>query len=338
MSKYRSCKWVEHGMVLDYCNVIRSCNNFNPGKGGRPVLYENYQGEKIDWVDFFKKQNVLREQFKTGGCVSECENCIGFEDKEWDSENYINILLLTPWYKCNSNCIYCSAPNDEYVKANTKPYSVVAVVKDMIANNILKKDAVIDIAGGEPTIYSEFDELLSILLNNDFTKIVIHTNAIIYNPLITRGIVEDKVKMVVSIDAGSKDTHKKVKGVDSFDAVWENFAKYAKAQVAPYSSVKSKYIIVPGVNDSEEEIKTWLEKSQAIGIKNVILNLDFNWLMSNVNSELIKLYDLMQYTISEAEKLGIFCELYGQIFQVKTIIENKVEYNKAGFFEENAKT
>ena len=54
MEAFESCSYIEHGMVLDHCNRIRFCNNFNPRYGGRPIIYENYHGEKIDWADFFR--------------------------------------------------------------------------------------------------------------------------------------------------------------------------------------------------------------------------------------------------------------------------------------------
>lgn len=331
MQQYKSCRWIEHGMVLDYCNIIRVCNNFNPVKGGRPVLYTGYQGQKIDWEEFFSIKNAHREKFRNGECISECENCIGFEDREWDGENYIDNLLLTPWYACNSNCIYCAASTDRYVAENTKPYDVAALIKDMIENNILKKDGVMDFAGGEPTIYKDFEELLNLFLDNDFKRIVVHTNAIKYISAIQKGIESGRVNILVSVDSGTKPMHQRIKQVDSYDVVWENLTKYAQVQPAPYNSVKSKYIVIPGVNDSKEEIDMWLQKCSNIGIKNVVLNLDFNWLLENIDETLLGIYDIMQYTISQAEKLGLFCELYGQMFQVKTIIENKVEYNKAGF-------
>ena len=86
--------------------------------------------------------------------------------------------MLTPWVPCNSNCIYCDAPRDKYVLEHTKIYKVLPLIQDMIKNNILKKDGIIDFAGGEPTIYSEFEDLLSEFINNDFKKILVHTNAI----------------------------------------------------------------------------------------------------------------------------------------------------------------
>lgn len=331
MEAFESCGYIEHGMVLDHLNRIRVCNNFNPRYGGRPIIYENYIGQKIDWADFFRIKRELRKQCREGKCPELCTNCVGLSTKEWDDDDYIDYLLLTPWVPCNSKCIYCAAPRDKYVLENTKIYKVLPLVKDMIKNNILKKDGIIDFAGGEPTIYKEFEALLHEFIKNDFQKIVIHTNAIKKSNSIIKGLKKGVIRILVSIDAGSKEIHEKVKQVKSYDKVWKTLKEYAKAQPKGADNVKAKYIIVPGVNDSEEEINLWLEKCNEINIKSVVLNLDFNWIMENVDGELMPLYDLLQFTMKRADELGMNCERYGQIYQVQCEVEKRREQNFAGF-------
>lgn len=331
MEEFESCGYIEHGMVLDHCNVIRHCNNFNPRYGGRPVIYENYKGEKINWEEFFEIKRNLRKLFREKDCPPSCRDCVGIAHKKWDDEDYINYLLLTPWVACNSNCIYCDAPRNQDVINNTKKYKVLPLIKDMIRNKILRQDATIDFAGGEPTIYPEFEALLHEFIKHNFSKIIIHTNAIKKSPSVIKGLKKGSVRVLVSIDAGTKEIHRRIKQVDSYDIVWKNLKEYAKNQPQNADFVKAKYIIVPGINDSEEEIYLWLKKCKEIQIKSVVLNLDFNWIMKNVDKDLIPVYNLMKYTQTQAKQLGINCELYGQIFQVKCEVEHSREENIAGF-------
>ncbi len=331
MEGFESCSYIEHGMVLDHCNRIRFCNNFNPRYGGRPVIYENYHGEKIDWNDFFRIKRELRQKYREGSCPELCRECVNTSFKNWDEEDYIDYLLLTPWVPCNSNCIYCDAPRDKEVLAHTKVYKVLPLIKDMIKNNILKKDGIIDFAGGEPTIYNEFESMLSEFIKHDFQKIIIHTNAIKRSGAIIKGLKKGVVRVLVSIDAGTKEIHKKVKQVNSYDSVWKHLSEYAKYQPKGGDYVKAKYIIVPGLNDTEEQINIWLEKCKSVNISHVVLNLDFNWLMKNVDSDLMPLYKLMKYTLNRSYELEMNCELYGQIFQVKCEVEKTREENIAGF-------
>ena len=53
--------------------------------------------------------------------------------------------------------------------------------------------------------------------------------------------------------------------------------------------------------------------------------------MNNVDNDLMPIYNLMKYTLNRSYELGINCELYGQIFQVKCEVEKTREENKAGF-------
>ena len=331
MEGFESCSYIEHGMVLDHCNRIRSCNNFNPHYGGRPIIYENYNGEKINWKEFFEIKRKLRQLYRENSYPELCKDCVNVACKQWDDDDYIDYLLLTPWVPCNSHCIYCEAPRDKEVLKNTKVYKVLPLIKDMIKNNILKKEGIIDFAGGEPTIYSEFEDLLHEFIKHDFQKIIIHTNAIKKSNSIIKGLKKGVARVLVSVDAGTKEIHEKVKQVKSYDSVWKNLKEYAKNQPKNADFVKTKYIIVPSLNDNEQEINLWLEKSRDINIKSVVLNLDFNWIMKNVDSNLMPLYNLMKYTQNRAKELGLNCELYGQIFQVKRKVENTREENIAGF-------
>ena len=200
MDKFESCGYIEHGMVLDHCNIVRHCNNFNPRYGGRPIIYENYHGEKINWKEFFEKKRKLRELFRKNSCPDTCKDCVGIAYKEWNDEDYIDYLLLTPWVPCNSNCIYCEAPRNKDVIENTKVYKILPLIKDMIKNKILKKDATIDFAGGEPTIYPEFESLLHEFIKHDYSKIIIHTNAIKRSPAVIKGLRKGYIRVLVSID------------------------------------------------------------------------------------------------------------------------------------------
>lgn len=319
MSKYKSCPWIEHGIVFDHCNTVRICNNFNSKNGGRPVLFTNYMGELIDKEELFNIKSKHREDAKEGNLLPQCVDCVLLEDKEWSEENYIDRILLTPWIKCNSRCIYCAAPEDKYVKENTKEYNIVPVIKKMIDDGVLKKEGIIDFAGGEPTIYKDFEKLLKLFIDNDFQQIDIHTNAIKYSKAIEKGIKKGCVNILVSVDAGTKKIHKKVKTVSSYDKVWKNLTKYSKLTVPSneiYNLVRTKYIIVPGVNDSKEEIELWLQKCKSLGLINLVLNIDYDWVGKNINNIPDSLYELIDFATQKIEEIGAHCSFYAQLREV----------------------
>lgn len=326
MSTYKSCKWLERGIVFDQSNIVRHCSVYNMEHGGRPIIWENYSGG-TNWDELLKIKRENKEKLKNGDCPPTCKDCIFLINKDWDDEDNIIKILLTPWIECNSKCIYCWAPIDNYTHEHAKKYDITKVIANMIENNLLIKTAGVDFAGGEPTLYEDFEELLNLFIKNDFEDIAIHTNAIEYSNSIAEGIKKGIVNLLVSIDAGTKKMHEVIKGVESYDKVWANLKRYIQAQNGNNNQVRTKYIIVPDINDKKEEIDLWLNKSLDCGIKSVTLNLDQGWLTDNLvdNNNIMPLYNLMSYTIDRTKELNMDIELYTQISQIKRKVEKDIK-------------
>ena len=338
--KFFSCNCIEHELVLDHMNTVRHCSYHNKNYGGRAIIYENFDGNNFSKEDFFYRKNKLRSLFRNGKCPSMCTECIHLIEKEWDDEDYLNYILLTPWTDCNSKCVYCPVTTDEYVIKNTRKYDYFSVIKYMFDNDFFINGTVFDFAGGEPTMYEKFDDILKLIETLNDYKIVIHTNSFKHSNVVENLIPNGKCNVLTSIDAGNKELFYKIKKVDAFDDVCNTLSKYSNAQKERKNAVKTKYIIIPGINDYKEYISEWLELNKKLNIISVVLNLDFNWLIHN--QELIdlqkklprtsdnltlKLYDLIDYTIQEGKKLGIRVSLYGEIFTLKTLVEGKMSEN-----------
>ncbi len=302
--KFLSCKWLEHGIIFDYNNLIRVCCEQSHEGGGRYILQTDFDGENIDWEDIFKQKKNQRKLQREGKVFEKCKNCHMLEVKDWDDEDYINTLLLTHWTDCNSRCIYCPAIRDDELAKTNRHYSIISTIKNMMKKNILKKDSQVDISGGEALIYPEFEELLNLLLDYGIKNILINTSGIKFSPLVENGISAGKIKLVVSLDAGNKTTHKMIKLTDSFDVVTANLKKYAKAQNGKNDEVISKYIILPGINDNKEEIDAWLALNRELGIKSLALDIDILWYSKNKKNIPLHIYQLLKYTKKQAKKLG----------------------------------
>ncbi len=276
---------------ITYCTLTNASN----GKGWPKISDNVFDGEKINWTKFFEERSKEIEAIKNGCERHECKDCQQITDINFCDDRKIHYVLLSPWQICNSNCIYClghaevisaKAPNYyEYYKEYEEPYDMLSIIKDMIANDVLAKDAEIDFAGGEPTLYPKFDEIINFFIDNSFKNIIIHTNNIQYSKAIERGIKENAISLMISIDAGTKKCHEKTKGVKSFDKVWHNFKKYSKARNKNYTMrLCTKYVLVPGINDSEKELEEFIKQSKKNGATQVALNV-YNQLLNEMNYE-----------------------------------------------------
>lgn len=302
--KFFSCDWLEHGIIFDHENILRvCCSQCNEG-GGRPVLRGDYHGELIDWNHLFSLKKEMRDVQRTGEIYHKCKGCILLREDEWDDENYINRLLLTHWINCNCRCIYCPAVRDDNLRANNKHYNIVPVLEDMCNKNILRKDAFISIAGGESTIYPEFEDMLHLLLDYGCNNILLNSSGIKFSPAVAKGLAEKKLQLTVSVDSGTRKMYETLKLVKTYDLVCNNLMKYSEAQGVNKERVCSKYIIVPSYNDSAVEIESWLINTKQQGIKHVSIDVDWRWVQKNINrlEQEKRIYDLIVFTKNVADR------------------------------------
>ena len=107
-------------------------------------------------------------------------------------------------------------------------------------------------------------------MKNGVKRVEIATNGIKYLPAIERICSKTFVDVNISIDAGTRETYKKIKTVDKFDELVENLKKYVQLPIL----LRLKYILVRGVNDTKEEIECYINLMRELGIKNSELMID----------------------------------------------------------------
>ncbi|MBQ8887250.1 MAG: radical SAM protein [Candidatus Gastranaerophilales bacterium] len=319
--KYTSCIHLEHGITF-FSNSVQICCISSHQGGGSIVEIQDYRGELIDWDLFFEKRNQLRENTRNGIPPKKCMGCYYLKEQDWNTENYIDEVLIGHFTHCNCNCIYCYTEADKKFFNANKTYNIYPVIKDMIDKKILSKNATITFGGGEPTILQEFEELVYLLLDYDVYNIRIHSDGIKYSPAIEKGLKLGKITLITSVDSSSEEIYKQVKQVPCFDKVWENLSKYANAK---NGLIRTKYVLIPGVNDSLKEVKNWLQKTYESGIRHIAFDIEDNWFKArreNIPQYIYVIFDFVtecykQYNIDS-------CELYERAYNLKVDRENKL--------------
>lgn len=323
--KYYSCKWIQSGLVFFPYKLTMCCYCGHEG-GGHVMLRNNYHGQPLNWDRIFWLKRKFNEFHKKGKINTNCAGCHFLEEKNWgDYPQEITNLYISHWTNCNSKCIYCYATQHPEEFKYDVSYSILDQIKEMLEKGILKRGGSIHFGGGEPTILNEFEDLIELFLDYKFYDLRIHTSGIKYSPVLERGIREGRLNVVVSTDAGSAETYKKIKQVDCFEKVRENIKKYAQAQVdanlqvAPDREmmgkfmVSSKYIIIPGINDSIKELEAWISANEEAGLKTTVLDLEENWYKENQNNIPKYIYDLIEYAKKLSNELNTNFELYERL-------------------------
>lgn len=316
--RYLSCEYVQHGFNVDYSNIKMCCFNCHEG-GGRQILIDNYNGEPINWKKFFKEKREMRELNKAGIILDRCKGCIFLKEKEWDNEDYIDYMVFNHWTKCNCKCMYCFTEGQSDHFNARENYSMYPVIKELADKKLLRPGGEIGFGGGEPAILEEFEPMVSLFLDYGMDNIRVHSSGIKFSPAIARGISEGKLNVVISVDSGTEEVYKTIKRVPCFEKVWENVRKYAQAQTENKGLARTKYIIIPGVNDTVEELEKWFKLTVESGVRWIVLDIEGGWYEQNKENIPQYLYDLLDYGIKRAQELEmIHCELYDRASHMKS--------------------
>lgn len=301
--KYLSCNWAEHGINF-YSDEVRTCTMcFHSGRGIFPTM--KYSEGNFDYKKFFKKKSSHRNRHRNGKVDPKCIGCLNLEEKEWDDKNYIDHINFDTCTYCNSNCIYCFTGKDKDYY-NTKPtFKILSNIKKLLDEKVLVSGGEVMFGGGEPTLNEEFEELVTLLLNQNFGNIKVHSSGIKYSPAIERCIREGKADIIISPDAGEKDLYEKIKRVQYFDTVWANIKKYAEAQTDNRHQVKAKYIILSGINDTPQCIDDFYKKTIESSVYSVRFDLEMNWYRENesIPENMIPSFRLLKYAQKKAKEI-----------------------------------
>ncbi len=243
-SKSWSCYDLQHSLFLAPDEIRTCCKRFfidSQIKGDVSIL----NGSKYKYRDF-NVNNILKEKRDlytniNKGVANECNGCPFLEFKEWDGFDDLNIQYISFEYHsiCNMKCIYCS---DTYYGGKMNSYDILVLVKELVNKNKLRECNTVVWGGGEPTIDKNFLQLLEkMVINFPNIKQRLITNSTLFLDDVKKYIDEDKVSIVTSIDAGSKELFLKIRKNKHFEKVFKNLGKYGSKKP---ENITIKYIVL----------------------------------------------------------------------------------------------
>ena len=274
--KYLDCPYLKHSLHFFHDEIRACCSNV---KG--PVFYAGYEGkEPVDFDYIYKKRQEyvkkINSPFNKESIPKECEGCYWVQEflsdkKVKDFENKVKIMFIQNNMSCNAKCVYCVFANVE----KGYKYQVVPILKTIVDNNLLDRNPQINLSGGEITITPDFEDLVNLLIQNIDSQIYISTSGIKYSQAIENAFVMNKCWQTISIDCGTRETYQRLKQVDCFDQIINNLKRYSEASNNAKNCNILKYILVDNINDNKEEVDAFFNVVRDIGIKNVMIDVNF---------------------------------------------------------------
>ena len=320
---YYSCPWIEHGLVFFRYKLAMCCNCGHEGSI-QTLIRNNYVGQKINWDRIFQVKDMYRRFHKKGKIHTGCVSCPYLKEDKWDNSRYIDNIYISHWTQCNSKCIYCYATQKPEDFDMPQTYHVLPILKEMLDKGILRTGGIISFGGGEPTLLDEFEDLVTFLLDNYFWGIRVHSSGIKYSPALARAINEIRGYVVVSVDSGSPEAFEKIKQVPCYDKVRETVRKYAlQTTFLGRYLVSAKYIIVPGINDTIDEIESWMQANYDAGLYTTVLDIEEKWYLANRGNIPKHIFKLIDYARKRSKQLNTNFELYERLQNLLDDEKNK---------------
>lgn len=277
--KYKSCKYIQNGIAFRHDSVF-FCNKFYSIKRSEKFhipytenFYEQYIKVKEETVENCKKGVLLYEG---------CNSCPYAEEKDWDDDTSFKEIEINHWFHCNCGCCYCSMLPVTKGKMTIFPKNsevkLFPIIKRMLKEKMIHPNAFFSFVGGEITVLKEFPAIMKLLLKQKEASygFCFNSNGIKYEKLLSKALEKDeRTSIFISIDAGSKEMFKLIKRKDKYKTVLNNLKHYLKDAKNNSNRIVVKYIIVPNVNDSKEEIDKWIAECKKIGIKTLQPAVEF---------------------------------------------------------------
>jgi len=235
------------------------------------VKAEGTVEERLDqWKSFETKLLDDIRNDRPNGCM----NCPHLVYDFWHKTvklDTVNFGSCQPGDVCNYKCVYCFA--EKFLNDPTKDkeglttYEVIEQLSQMPEYNTAELK--LNISNGEFTANKDCDEVMDILLRMPW-KASFLTNGSIYREKFAEFLKTGRaLKVQISLDAGTRETYHKVKGLDTFDKVIDNIKRYELKNVEGFVL---KYIFLEGLNDNEADVDGFVDTAAEVGCRKMTIS------------------------------------------------------------------
>lgn len=313
--KKKVCNWLDSnirgGIQIVDSKIYPCCCTDKPMIELQDFNYESLSVEKIRdiRIQFY---NDINEGKK-------CVSCPLLIEKEEEDINIgpIKYLSIGPFDTCNLRCAYCYfTPEQLGAKLDPQKAKIFPMIKNWHEAGMLKDPVEIGLAGGEPSLMSDIPESLNFLAENYSTvSVSFISNSSIKNRCEKLAdefaCIPSNVHKVLytSIDAGTPETYKKVRGADLYYTTLNNIINYAKKD--SFETILLKYILMfEGINTSDENIFNFLLFVKAVMSYNknkTSLTIDYDFMHKNpvITEEMVAAAGKLYYVATEILKIDI---------------------------------
>ena len=256
----KSCDYIERGIsfLVDglYCCCLSSGNSGILIDSSILNSYEDIQSHELyDLIIKERKQYFLALNGKISRPLGHCNDCIFLCEKPFREVTFsslggksgLQVIDDQSSMICNHKCVYCGG------KQYACQYDNRIVLKTIEGFVSKKKPSFFFIAinSGEPSLRKDLDELLDYLMMQQLENVNIYSNASIYSKGIEKSLKNNQVKLITSVDAGTRETYKSVHRADDYSRVINNLISYSVMGNGKH--IRIKYIVLDDESNTSDD-------------------------------------------------------------------------------------
>ena len=272
-ARYLSCRFIERAVTFYPGKVTACCAN--PTSGQTPVVAP-FKGGELSPELLLQGRERIKTEHKAGNIVQECQGCPRLTELEWSPEQLglypIDEVTIAHFSSCNIRCNYCyTVTNPELTAPLSKAPRILPTIQQLIDRKLLAPYATVRFSGGEPTLSPEFEPLLS-LLTGYGVRSIIYTNAVKRSDAIMEAVKQDKVELILGIDAATVEVYKAIKKMNYNEKVWKVVAEYC-GTVRPnaINKIWAKFIFCL---ENYQEAEYFVRRADEAGARHVYYDFD----------------------------------------------------------------
>ena len=266
----KSCGQLETILIvnngsLDHCCGVGDVRNQPPHSPWGATSAETVEA-------FLATRDRLIRDNQEAMPATPCANCPELRESFFADERKVRTIVYGLPHPCQYACVYCDVPNacGRKVDAETQRRLDSFDFKDFLdclkRKGLLALDEPIQLSGGEISINPRRDSLLDAV---EGFPAMIFTNGAVYNRRIAEKIREPGSFIFLSLDAGTGETYRRVKGLDMFDRVTANIRRYREGG----GEVKLKYIVLPE-NRGKADLEGFVSFCLSCDIRDIHISSD----------------------------------------------------------------
>lgn len=250
-----------------------------------------YEGDVQEMVaTFIRIRNQLIIDNQKPDKTTMCTGCRLLVSGAWlyPNAHLDTIVLADEFSPCQCSCIYCRQAIQEQLtprprhQAGTGISHFPELMSYLRSNKLIGPDVKYSIAPAEITVHPQRKAILDAVAIAT-APVEILTNGIVFDPRVAELVAIPGNSMLLSLDAGTRETYACVKGIDAFERVTANIICYQ--QWGTERNVILKYIMLPE-NKGDEDLAGFVQFAVDAEIANIRISFDESVPRENIDPEI----------------------------------------------------